>query len=63
VIWQFATKRSFDTVNGVAAKGGSIGATAPVVVDGVLFVGSGYIGTQNGTPGNVVLAFTVDRGE
>jgi polyvinyl alcohol dehydrogenase (cytochrome) len=57
VVWQFDTRRSFDTVNGVAAKGGSVGATAPVVVDGQLLVGSGYVGMQNGTGGNVILAF------
>jgi hypothetical protein len=46
------------TVNGVAGKGGSLGAPGPVVVDGMLFVGSGYIGTGNGMPGNVLLAFS-----
>ncbi|HVW71165.1 MAG TPA: PQQ-binding-like beta-propeller repeat protein, partial [Steroidobacteraceae bacterium] len=60
VIWRFDTKRSFDTVNGVPARGGSLGATAPVLVDGLLLVGSGYIGTQNGTPGNVILALAVN---
>jgi hypothetical protein len=27
------------------------------VAGGMLFVGSGYIGTSNGMPGNVMLAF------
>ena len=41
------------TVNSVPAKGGSLGAPGPVVAGGVLYVGSGYVGTGNGIPGNV----------
>ncbi len=59
VVWQFDTVREFQTVNGVAAKGGSIGAAGPVVAGGTLFVPSGYVGVQNSMPGNVLLAFTV----
>lgn len=58
VIWEFDTVREFDTANGIAAKGGSMGAAGPVIVDGTLFTGSGYIGVKNGMPGNVLLAFT-----
>lgn len=61
VIWQFDTVRDFQTVNGVAAKGGSIGSAGPVVAGGMLFVPSGCIGVRNGMPGNVLLAFTVSR--
>jgi polyvinyl alcohol dehydrogenase (cytochrome) len=57
-LWQYQTVRDYTTVNGVAAKGGSLGAPGPVVVDGMLFVGSGYVGTGNGIPGNVLLAFS-----
>jgi len=59
VIWEYNTVREFDTVNGVAAKGGSMGAAGPVIVGGTLFTGSGYIGVKNGMPGNVLLAFSV----
>ena len=59
VVWQFDTLREFQTVNGVAAKGGSMGAAGPVVAGGMLFVPSGYVGVRNGVPGNVLLAFTV----
>jgi len=59
VIWSFNAIRDFATVNGVAAKGGSFGCAGPVIVDGMLFAASGYVGTQRGTPGNVVLAFSV----
>jgi polyvinyl alcohol dehydrogenase (cytochrome) len=59
VIWEYNTIRDFQTVNGVAAKGGSMGAPGPVVVGGLLFVPSGYVGVRNGVPGNVLLAFAV----
>jgi polyvinyl alcohol dehydrogenase (cytochrome) len=59
MIWQFDTMRDFQTVNGVAAKGGSMGAAGPVVAGGMLFVPSGYVGVRNGVAGNVLLAFTV----
>ncbi len=54
-IWQFDTARELTTVNGVAAKGGSLGASGPVIAGSMLFVGSGYVGTGNGMPGNVLL--------
>src|SRR5438132_933021 len=57
VVWEFNTAQDFTTVNGVKARGGSIGSAGAVVVDGMLFVTSGYIGFQNGVPGNVLLAF------
>jgi len=59
-LWQFDTAREFSTVNGVAAHGGSLGAPGPVVAGGMLFVGSGYVGTGNGMPGNVLLAFSAN---
>src|ERR1700722_4961069 len=57
VLWEYNTVREFDTVNGVVAKGGSMGAAGPTIVNGTLFTGSGYIGVKNGMPGNVLLAF------
>ena len=60
VIWQFDTLREFQTINGVAAKGGSMGAAGPVAAGGMLFVPSGYIGVRQGLPGNVVLAFSAE---
>jgi polyvinyl alcohol dehydrogenase (cytochrome) len=56
-IWHVETAHPFTTVNGVTAHGGSMGAPGAVIVDGMLYVGSGYIGTHNGMPGNVLLAF------
>jgi polyvinyl alcohol dehydrogenase (cytochrome) len=57
VLWEFNTLREFTTVNGVPAKGGSMGASGPVIAGGVVYATSGYIGVRNGTPGNVLLAF------
>jgi polyvinyl alcohol dehydrogenase (cytochrome) len=58
-IWHFDTARDFATVNGVAAKGGTINAAGPVVADGMLFVPSGYSDLGGGVRGNVLLAFAV----
>lgn len=59
VAWEYNTVQDFQTVNGVAGKGGSMGAPGPVVAGGMLFAPSGYIGVKNGMPGNVLLAFSV----
>ena len=58
VIWSYDTHRDFTTVNGVKANGGSLGSPGPTIVNGMVYVSSGYIGVQNGFPGNVVLAFS-----
>jgi polyvinyl alcohol dehydrogenase (cytochrome) len=58
VLWEFDTNREFETVNGMKAKGASIGGPGPVIVDGMLYVNSGY-GSTGGRPGNVLLAFDV----
>ena len=57
VIWDFDTVQVFKTVNGVAAKGGSMDGAGPVIVGGMLFVNSGY-SRFGGLPGNVLLAFS-----
>lgn len=59
VLWDFDTAHAFPTVNGVAAVGGSLDHGGPVLVDGVLYVLSGY-GRINGQPGNLLLALSVD---
>jgi polyvinyl alcohol dehydrogenase (cytochrome) len=58
-LWEYNTVQEYKTVNGVAAKGGSMGAAGPTVAGGMLLVPSGYIGVRNGMPGNVLLAFSV----
>jgi polyvinyl alcohol dehydrogenase (cytochrome) len=57
IVWSFNMLQDFRTVNGVAARGGSMGAPGPTVAGGTLFVPSGYVGLGNGAPGNVLLAF------
>ena len=57
LLWEYNTIRDFETVNGVAAKGGSMAAPGPTVVDGTVYVGSGYTFTV-GIAGNVLLAFS-----
>ncbi len=59
VVWEFDTNREFDTINGVAAKGGSMNGPAPTVAGGTLYVNSGY-GAFGSRPGNVLLAFGVE---
>jgi polyvinyl alcohol dehydrogenase (cytochrome) len=56
VVWDFDTGQAFETVNGVAAAGGSLDHGGATVAGGMLFVNSGY-GRIIGQPGNVLLAF------
>jgi polyvinyl alcohol dehydrogenase (cytochrome) len=59
LLWEYDTNRSFDTVNGVAAKGASISGPGPVIAGGMVFINSGY-GALGGRPGNVLLAFGIE---
>ena len=59
-VWEYDTLRDFTTANGVAAKGGAMGAPGPTVAGGMIFVGSGYTGLGNGRGGNVLLAFGLE---
>jgi polyvinyl alcohol dehydrogenase (cytochrome) len=56
VLWDFDTAKSFVTVNGVMAKGGSLDGAGAVISRGMVFVNSGYP-RFGGMPGNVLLAF------
>jgi len=55
-LWDFDTAKEYATVNGVQAKGGSVDGAGPVVVDGMVYLNSGYP-RFGGMPGNVLLAF------
>ena len=59
VLWEFDTNKGFETVNGVKATGASIDGSPLIVVDGMIYVNSGYGGIA-GRPGNVLLAFSVE---
>jgi len=56
-LWAYDTTQEVKTVNGLTARGGSIGSAGATVAGGMVFVTSGYTGFQNGHPGNLMLAF------
>lgn len=59
IIWDFDTIRTYQTVNGVEGRGGSLDGPGPVIAGGMVFAESGYA-AAGGQPGNVLLAFSVD---
>lgn len=59
LLWEYNMVHSYDTVNHVPGKGGSMAAPGPTVAGGMLFAGSGYL-FGAGIPGNVLLAFSAD---
>jgi polyvinyl alcohol dehydrogenase (cytochrome) len=61
VLFQYDTARSYETVNGVPGKGGSIDNASIVATNGYVFVNSGYALIGGQTPGNVILAFRAKR--
>lgn len=60
VIWEYDTAKEFPTVNGVKANGGSMSNAGATVVGGMVFTNSGYSHHGGVTPGNVLLAFSVE---
>lgn len=59
IVWDFDTVGPYQTVNAVPARGGSLNGAGPAIAGGMLFTNSGYV-NAGGTPGNVLLAFSVD---
>lgn len=59
IMWDTDTAKEFLTINAVKASGGSLDQGGATIVNGVLYINSGY-GQRNGQPGNVLLAFSVD---
>jgi polyvinyl alcohol dehydrogenase (cytochrome) len=60
IIWDYDTAREYKTVNGIPGRGGAIDVAGPIVAGGRLFTVSGYPG-RGGLPGNVLLAFGVEK--
>ena len=58
ILWDFDTAKEFQTTNGIRAHGGSMNAAGPAIVDGVLYVNTGY---TNAMDGNVLLAFAPEK--
>ena len=56
LVWKIDTVQDYQTLNGVAGKGGSIDGASILGVNGLLISGSGY-GMFGQTPGNVLLGF------
>jgi polyvinyl alcohol dehydrogenase (cytochrome) len=59
LLWDVDTQRRYATINGTEAQGGSLDGAGAVVVDGMLYINSGYP-RLGGAPGNVLLAFGLD---
>ena len=59
VVWEFDTARTFETVNGVTAKGGAMDGAGPAIANGMVVMTSG-MGFAGGAAGNVLMAFSVD---
>ena len=60
LLWEVDTARDYTTVNGVLAHGGAMDGPGPTIVNGMLYVNSGYA-QWGGLPGNVLLAFEVSK--
>ncbi len=56
VLWSEETNRTFETINGVEAKGGSIDSAGVVIAGGLVIVNSGY-DKFGEIPGNVLLVY------
>ena len=59
-LWQFNTAQDLETVNKVKARGGAISTSGAVVVDGMVYVSSGYAIISGASAGNLLLAFGVN---
>ena len=60
LLWEYDTAREFATVNHLHGNGGSMSNGGAAVVDGMVFVNSGYSHHGGILPGNVLLAFSVE---
>ena len=60
LLWEVDTAREYPIVNGTSARGGAMDGPGPTIVDGMLYVTSGYA-QWGGLPGNVLLAFEVKK--
>lgn len=61
VLWQYDTAIDFETINGIKANGGSMSNAGATVVDGIVYINSGYSHHGAIIPGNVLLAFDVEK--
>ncbi len=60
VLWEFDTaSQPVPTLSGQSAIGGVLDGAGPTIAGGMVYVNSGYQG-RSGTPGSVLMAFSVD---
>ncbi len=59
VVWDYNADQEYASTNGVKTKGGSFDGPGPTIVDGMLYVMSGY-GLWGGMSGNALIAFSVN---
>jgi polyvinyl alcohol dehydrogenase (cytochrome) len=59
VLWDFDTTAPVRTVSGRDANGGVMDGAGPTIAGGAVYVSSGYQG-RSGSPGIVLMAFSVD---
>lgn len=60
IIWEYNSQQDYKAVNGVPTRGGGINGPGPTVVNGMVYMTSGYAALGGGTPGNALLAFGVE---
>jgi polyvinyl alcohol dehydrogenase (cytochrome) len=58
ILWDYDTAKDYRAVNQMNAAGGSLAGAGAIIVNGVVYVNSGA--ADQGQPGNVLLAFSVD---
>lgn len=58
-LWETNTRRSFGIRNGIEATGGSIEADGPVIMNGKLFITTGYE-KWGEAPGNTLLVYSIN---
>ncbi len=59
VVWDYNADQEYESTNGVKARGGSFDGPGPTIVDGMVYVNSGY-GFGGGMGGNALIAFSVN---
>ncbi len=59
IVWDVDTALPIETVNAGKTRGGTLDGGGPAIANGVLYTNSGY-GRLIGSPGNLLLAYTVD---
>jgi polyvinyl alcohol dehydrogenase (cytochrome) len=57
-VWEFNTRKEFQSINLIPSNGGTIDATGPVISERMIYINSGY-GGYGKLPGNALIAFEI----